>query len=187
MFVAHIIIREHGDVPDWDSCQGPQSKGCAELAQSLTGCGALESWPHPSPQRWCRPSPHSSSWKAWEMPMESWEWKNYPCPLPAAALGRACSVPCLDLGGGGKGEPALTAGVWRELSLSLTLHNLWGEMSLGSWQQVSCPCLLLAADPIPCLGKTVELALVVVGHRWAGPVGKRTVELALLFVCHEVM
>lgn len=51
MFVAHIIIREHGDVPDWDSCQGPQSKGCAELAQSLTGCGALESWPHPSPQR----------------------------------------------------------------------------------------------------------------------------------------
>lgn len=52
MSVAHIITREFGDVPDWDSCQGPQSnKACAELAQPLTGCGALETWSYLSPQR----------------------------------------------------------------------------------------------------------------------------------------
>lgn len=30
---------------------------------------------------------------------------------------------CLDLGGGGKGQLALTAGVWRELALSLTFQS----------------------------------------------------------------
>lgn len=38
MSVALIITREHGDAP---GC-GPQSKGYAERAQTLTGCGALK-------------------------------------------------------------------------------------------------------------------------------------------------
>lgn len=51
------MAREHWDAPGWDSCQGPKSKGCAQLAQPLTICGAQESWPHLSLQR-CRPPPY---------------------------------------------------------------------------------------------------------------------------------
>jgi hypothetical protein len=51
MSMAPITTREHRDVPSWNSCWGPtlMSRGCAELAPSLTGYHALAGWFHFSP------------------------------------------------------------------------------------------------------------------------------------------
>lgn len=51
MSVAHMTIREHGDITGQGSCprQDVDVQGLEEVAPPLTGCCPLESWPHPSP------------------------------------------------------------------------------------------------------------------------------------------
>lgn len=51
MSLAHITIKEHGNVPDEGSSRRPLGcpRSCIKLELTLTGYSTLESWPHLSP------------------------------------------------------------------------------------------------------------------------------------------
>lgn len=74
MSMAHITTREHGDPSVVGQLLGTMwtSRGCTELAPSLTGCGTLESWFHLTDSE-RGPVPHPGSTMEWALVVVVWE------------------------------------------------------------------------------------------------------------------